>query len=67
MPWLAGRDHVAEMHAARGGKPHGDVNGPSAVQLLVLTATTYMGVLADSAKAQQVAVAAKAFLEAKPQ
>jgi hypothetical protein len=55
------------MHAARGGKPHGDVNGPSAVQLLVLTATTYMGVLADSAKAQQVAVAAKAFLEAKPQ
>lgn len=54
--------HLAEMHAALGGHANGDVNGPSRSQLMVLSDTTHMGILADPAKAQQVAVAANAFL-----
>ncbi|MBT1156400.1 alpha/beta hydrolase [Aminobacter anthyllidis] len=56
--------HLADMHAALGGHANGDVNGPSRSQLLVLPDTTHMGILADPAKAQQVAVAANAFLSA---
>ena len=56
--------HLADMHAALGGHANGDVNGPSRSQLLVLSGTTHMGILADPAKAQQVAAAATAFLNA---
>jgi pimeloyl-ACP methyl ester carboxylesterase len=56
--------HLADMHAALGGHANGDVNGPSRSQLLVLSGTTHMGILADPAKAQQVAAAANAFLNA---
>lgn len=56
--------HLAEMHAALGGHANGDVNGPSRAQMMVLPNTTHMGILADPAKAQQVAVAANAFLGA---
>ncbi|MBB6464362.1 pimeloyl-ACP methyl ester carboxylesterase [Aminobacter lissarensis] len=56
--------HLADMHAALGGHANGDVNGPSRSQLLVLSGTTHMGILADPAKAQQVAAAANVFLNA---
>jgi len=56
--------HLAEMHSALGGHAHGDVNGPSRSQLLVLSGTTHMGILADPSKAQQVVAAANAFLGA---
>lgn len=56
--------HLAQMHAALGGHANGDINGPSRSQLLVLSDTTHMGILADPAKARQVAVAANAFLSA---
>ncbi|GAA2843482.1 pimeloyl-ACP methyl ester carboxylesterase [Aminobacter aminovorans] len=56
--------HLADMHVALGGHANGDVNGPSRSQLLVLSGTTHMGILADPAKAQQVAAAANAFLNA---
>ncbi|WP_432287594.1 alpha/beta hydrolase [Aminobacter sp. BA135] len=57
--------HLAEMHAALGGHANGDVNGPSRSQLLVLSGTSHMGILADPAKAHQVAAAANAFLSAE--
>ncbi|MBE1207712.1 alpha/beta fold hydrolase [Aminobacter carboxidus] len=56
--------HLADMHAALGGHDNGDINGPSRSQLLVLSGTTHMGILADPAKAQQVAAAANVFLNA---
>lgn len=56
--------HLAQMHAALGGHANGDINGPSRSQLLVLSGTTHMGILADPAKAQQVALAANVFLGA---
>lgn len=56
--------HLADMHAALGGHANGDINGPSRSQLLVLSGTTHMGILADPAKAQQVAAAANVFLNA---
>ncbi|MGO4832507.1 alpha/beta fold hydrolase, partial [Rhizobiaceae sp. 2RAB30] len=54
--------HLASMHAAMGGVAHGDINGPSQTQLMVLPATTHMGVIADPAKLQAVIAAATAFL-----
>ena len=56
--------HLAEMHLALGGHANGDINGPSRAQMLILPATTHMGVLADPAKAQMIATATKAFLAA---
>ena len=60
-------DHLADMHRALGGHANGDINGPSRAQLLVLPATTHMGILSDPAKAEAVIAATTAFLAAQAQ
>lgn len=57
--------HLAEMYAAFGGQSHGDINGLSKTQMLILPGTTHMGILADPAKAAMVSNAATTFLASR--